>query len=95
MDVHAEYASEQVLGVLCAPAEFTTAAAADSPATLAQITKTLRMLEFLTQARSGPRTLAFNRTVFHDRVERKRHGSSRAVLGPSAFFPLQMTLCKA
>jgi hypothetical protein len=74
--VHAEYASEQVLGVLCAPAEFTTDATANSPAT---ITKTLRMLEVLTQVRSGPHSLASNRAAFHDRLEHKRCKSHRRI----------------
>ena len=44
--VHAENASEQVLGALCAPAGFTTGIAANRPTTLAPITEYLRMLKF-------------------------------------------------
>jgi hypothetical protein len=76
LDVHAEYASEQVLGALCAPAESTTDAAANSPATLALITKTLRMLEFLTQVRPAFHNLAFNLAAFYDRLEQP-FGSNR------------------
>ncbi len=42
--VHAEYASEQVLGSLCAPAGLVTGTAANNPVMLATITEYLRML---------------------------------------------------
>lgn len=74
-DVHAEYASVQVLGVPCAPAEFTTDAAANSPATLALITKTLRMLSSSRRFVPVPHNPAFNLAAYHDRRRRRRQTS--------------------
>jgi len=48
--VHAEYASEQVLGSFCAPAGLVTGTAANRPAMLAPITEYLRMFTFLHHA---------------------------------------------